>query len=66
VPKDIFDDAAELLTWLEKRKLSEREACAVLGIALQSIIADPTEAQHFIRFLERQMLKKDTHCTTTH
>jgi hypothetical protein len=49
------DEAEQLLTYLETRNLSPQEGCAVMGMALQSLIADPAEARRFIRLLARQM-----------
>jgi hypothetical protein len=59
VSKNIFDESVELLTYLETRDLSEKEACAVMGIALQSLFADPTEARMFIRVLASQLHVSD-------
>ena len=50
---DLNDEAIELFTYLEQRKLTPKEACAVMGIALQSLIADAGEAQLFIRTLQQ-------------
>jgi hypothetical protein len=52
---DLINEVAQLLSYFEKRKLSEQEACAVMGIAMESLIADPTEARHFIHLLARRL-----------
>jgi hypothetical protein len=49
--KDLADEATLLLAYLEERELSEEEACAVIGIALSSLIASEDEARSFIRIL---------------
>lgn len=52
--KNLTNEAGDLLTYLEKEGLSEREACAVMGIAITALIKDPKEAEEFIRILTAQ------------
>jgi hypothetical protein len=52
---DLTSEADGLLTYLEGRELSEREACAVMGIAITSLIRDTATAREFIRVLEREI-----------
>lgn len=56
---DLINESAEFLSYLEVRKLSEQEACAVMGLALESLIADPTESRHFIRLLAHRLHVSD-------
>lgn len=56
---DLINESAQLLSYLEQRKLSEQEACAVMGIAMESLIADPTEARQFIRLLANRLRVSD-------
>jgi hypothetical protein len=56
---DFADEATLLLAYLEERNLTEKEACAVISIALQSLIANPAEARVFIRVLADQLRVAD-------
>jgi hypothetical protein len=50
-----FPPAFALLTYLEGRELSEREACAVMGVAITSLIRDPATAREFCRVLQQEI-----------
>jgi hypothetical protein len=44
-------EAADLLTYLKVRELTQAEACAVMGIAIRALISDPATLRAFIRTL---------------
>lgn len=48
---DLTKEVVDLLTYLEDRDLSEKDACAVMGMALQSLIVDPAAARAFLETL---------------
>jgi hypothetical protein len=50
---DLRAEAAALLDYLQGRSLSEAEACAVMGIALEGLIHDPAKQEEFLQILER-------------
>jgi hypothetical protein len=50
---DLTDEASALLTYLEQRGLDAQDACAVMGIALNSLIVDPEAHASFIQTLQR-------------
>jgi hypothetical protein len=55
---DITQEVVDLLTYLEDQGLSEDQACAVMGMALQSLIKDEAGARAFIDALTRALLEK--------
>jgi hypothetical protein len=56
---DILQETADLLTYLEKRGLTERESCAILGSAVESLINDPSAAREFVRVLANHLRVAD-------
>lgn len=52
VEEMLRDEAIALLEYLQDRGLSEREAIAVMGFAITSLITDPENIQEFISALQ--------------
>jgi len=51
---NLKDEAIKLLTYLERRKLTGDEACTVMGVALQGLIADQAAMDLFVRILTQK------------
>lgn len=58
--KPLNKHAEELIDWFEERKLSEREALAVMGIAITGLLTDRRGAASFGRQLLDAMERKMT------
>ena len=48
---DLIKESTALLSYLERRKLTPQEACAVMGIAVEALIRNPEVVQEFIDVL---------------
>jgi DNA-directed RNA polymerase specialized sigma24 family protein len=50
-PAGLGSEAVALLSYLEGRGLSQREACAVMGIGISSLMTHKSEARDFAELL---------------
>jgi len=52
---DLKDETLKLLDYFHRRKLSERSALAVMGVAINSLIRDPVTAKDYVELLAEQL-----------
>ena len=52
-PAGLGSEAVALLSYLEGRGLSQREACAVMGISISSLMTHKSEARDLHSFSSR-------------
>ena len=55
---DFEEECFALLGMFEQRGVTPREACAVMGLAIQALIADQSTAQEFIATLQAQFKER--------
>jgi len=54
-PYDMKDETLKLLDYFHRRKLTERAALAVMGVAINALIRDPITAKDYVTLLAEQL-----------